>query len=132
MSLFHAKMKMRKPTVLAVFAFLAFTNSARSQDSKPSERFAVFVTGLDEAAPVAQSLVKKLNDSKPFVAVTNSDPSKVAVLISCMPRKQSGSVLACMYVAHYVGATCKTFLGGGMFVSTSVDDLVGNKTFFPL
>jgi hypothetical protein len=114
---------MRKPTALVLFAFLAFAASANSQDK--SDKFAVFVTGLEDAAPVAQSLLKKLNDSKPFEAVTNKDPSKVAVLISCMSRKQT-EPFVCMYVSHYNGATFKTFLGAGLFIATSADAVASN------
>jgi hypothetical protein len=114
---------MRKPTASVLFAFLALAVSASSQGK--SDKFAVFVTGLGDAAPVAQSLIKKLNESKPFEAVTQKDPSKVVVVISCMSRKQTDP-FACMYVSHYNGATFKTFLGGGLFFSTSADAVASN------
>ena len=81
--------------------------------------------GLDAAAPVAQSLIQKLKDSKPFVPVAQEDPSKVVVLISCMDRKQT-EPFVCMYVSHYNGATFKTFLGGGLFFSASADAVANN------
>jgi hypothetical protein len=114
---------MRKPTALVSFAFLALAVSARAQDK--SDKFAIFVTGLEDAAPVAQSLIKKLNDTKPFEAVTDKDPSKVAVLISCMSRKPT-EPFVCMYVSNYNGATFKTFLGGGLFFATSADGVASN------
>lgn len=83
------------------------------------------MTGLDDAAPVTQSLIKKLNESKPFEAVTKGDPSKVVVLISCMARKQTDPFV-CMYVSQYNGAAFKTFLGGGLFFSASADAVASN------
>jgi len=109
---------MRKQTALRLLAFLALAVCAYSQEK--SDKFAVFVTGLDDAAPVTQSLIKKLNESKPFEAVTKNDSSKVVVLVSCMPRKQAEAFI-CMYVSHFNGAALKTFLGGGLFFSMSAD-----------
>ncbi len=114
---------MRKSTASVSFAFLALAVSASPQET--SDKFAVFVTGLDDAAPVVQSLIKKLNESKPFEAVTKKDPSKVVVLISCMSRKHTDPFV-CMYVSHYNGATFKTFLGGGLFFATSADAVASN------
>ncbi len=114
---------MRKPIALVLVSFLGLAIFASPQNK--SDKFAVFVTGLEDAAPVAQSLVKKLNESKPFEVVGKEDPSKVVVLISCMPRKKSDPFI-CMYVSHYNGATFKTFLGGGLFFSTSADEVASN------
>jgi hypothetical protein len=66
-----------------------------------------------------------MKDSKPFELVTKADPSKVVVLISCMPRKPTEQSV-CMYVSHYNGATFKTFLGGGLFFSASADEVANN------
>ena len=114
---------MRKPTVLVLFALLAIAVPASPQ--KNSDKFAIFVSGLDSAAPVAQSLIKQLNASKPFEAVGQKDPSKVAVLVSCMDRKQS-EPFVCMYVSHYNGPSFKTFLGAGMFYATTPDMVATN------
>ncbi len=108
----------------AILALLCVAIPAANAQEK-SEKFAVFVTGLDAASPVAQSLVKKLNESKPFQAVASTDPSKVVVLVSCMQRKQSDP-FACMYVAHFNGATFKSFLGGGLFLGRTADDVATN------
>src|ERR1035438_769634 len=102
---------MGRPTALVLFAFLALTVAASSQEQ--SEKFAVFVTGLGDAAPVAQSLIKQLNAAKPFVAVGKNDESKVVVLVTCMPRKQA-EPFACMYVSQFNGPTFKSFMGGGL------------------
>lgn len=103
--------------------FLAVAASATAQKS---DKFAVFVTGLDDAAPVSQSLIKKLNASQPFEAVAAKDPSKVAVLISCMPRSKPADPFGCMYVAQFNGPTFKTFLGGGLFFAMSADEIASN------
>jgi hypothetical protein len=114
---------MRKSTVLVLFAFLVLAVSASPQGK--SDKFAVFVTGLDDAAPITQSLIKKLNASKPFEAVGKDETAKVVVLISCMPHKPTDPFV-CMYVSHYNGATSKTFLGGGMWAATSADAVSDN------
>jgi hypothetical protein len=95
----------------------------RPQD-KP-EKFAIFVSGLESAAPVAASLIKKMNASKPFEAVTSKDPSKVVVLVSCTPRKAT-EPFACLCVSQYKGATFKSFLGAGLFVADTADDVSDN------
>ena len=115
---------MKSTRAMVLLALLAIALSATAQEK--SDKFAVFVTGLGDAAPVAQSLIKKLNASKPFEAVTANDSSKVAVLISCMSRSKATDPFGCMYVAHYNGATFRTFLGGGLYFAMSADDVASN------
>jgi hypothetical protein len=88
-------------------------------------KFAVFVTGLGDAAPVAQSLIKQVNASKPFQAVGKNDESKVVVLVSCMDRNGT-QPFVCMYVLSFNGATFKTFMGGGLYVATDADTVATN------
>ena len=114
---------MRKSTVLVLFAFLVLAVPASPEDK--SYKFAVYVTGLNDAAPVAQSLIKKLNASKPFEAVGKDETAKVVVLVTCYSRKQTDPFL-CMYVTHFNGPAFKTFLGGGMFAATSADAVSDN------
>jgi hypothetical protein len=111
---------MMMKATFALVAALVFSPSAGPQEK--SDKFRIFVTGLNEAAPVAQSLIQKMRDSKPFAPVTQQDPSKVVVLISCMSRKQS-EPFVCMYVSEYNGATFKTFLGGGLNFSLHAEDV---------
>ena len=106
-----------------LIALLVLPGLASGQEK--NEKFAVHVAGLDAAAPVAQSLIKQLNASKPFEAVSKQDPSKVVVLVTCMDRKQT-EPFVCMYVSHLNGAAFKTFLGGGMFFSTTADAVATN------
>jgi len=114
---------MKKLTVMVLFAFLVLAVPANAQEK--SDKFAIFVTGLDDAAPVAQSLIKKLNASKPFEVVGKGDTAKVVVLVSCSSRKQTDPFL-CMYVAHFNGPAFKTFLGGGMWAATRADAVSDN------
>jgi len=109
---------MKKPIALVLFAFLVLAVPASPQEK--SNKFAIFVTGLDDAAPVAQSLITKLNASKPFEAVGKNDTAEVVVLVSCSSRKQTDPFL-CMYVLHFNGPAFKTFLGGGLWAATSAD-----------
>jgi hypothetical protein len=90
-----------------------------------SERFGILVSGLDSAAPVAESLIEQMNASKPFQTVGKDDASKVVVLISCMARKQSDP-FGCLYVAHYNGANFKTFLGSGLYLATTAEEAARN------
>ena len=89
------------------------------------EKFPVFVTGLDTASPVMDSIKKLLDSSKPFRTAEAPDSSRVAVLVSCMDRKQ-GEAYSCLYVSHYVGATFRTFLGAGISNAPTVEDTANN------
>jgi hypothetical protein len=115
---------MKSTRAIVLLVLLTVAVSATAQEK--SDKFAVFVTGLGDAAPVAQSLIKKLNASKPFEAVTANDTSKVVVLISCMSRSKAADPFGCMYVAQYNGATFKTFLGGGLYFAMNADDVASN------
>jgi hypothetical protein len=114
---------MRKSATLLLFVFLALAIPASSQEK--SDKFAVFVTGLDDAAPVAQSLIKKMKVSMTFDPVTTEDSSKVVVLISCLPRKRS-EPFVCRYVSHYNGETSKIFLGDGLYFSAIPDEVAND------
>jgi len=112
---------MRRPPVASVVLALALPAGAQERSAK----FPVFVTGFDDAVPVVQLMIKKLNASKPFEAVGGNDSSKVSVLITCMPRKPSAA-FACMYVSHHNGAAFKTFMGGGLFLAATADTVADN------
>ena len=100
---------------------------AVNAQEKP-ETFAIFVSGVDDAAPVAQALIKKMSVSKPFEVVGPKDDSKVVVMVSCMDRKQPDLPFICMYVSHYNGGAFKTFLGAAVFGAVTADT-VANKFF---
>ena len=114
---------MNKAITAILLTLLPIAVSAGPQDK--SEKFALFIVGLDAAAPVSQSLIKKLNETKPFEAVSKKDLSKVNVLISCMLRKNT-EPFVCMYSSHYNGPSFQSFLGGGLFYSTSADAVATN------
>lgn len=114
---------MNKSITALLLTLLPIAVSAGPQDK--SEKFALFIVGLDDAAPVAQSLIKKLNESKPFEAVSKNDFSKVKVLVSWMSRKQT-EPFVCMYVSRFNGPSFTSFLGGGLFYSTSADAVATN------
>jgi hypothetical protein len=80
---------------------------------------------MGDAFPVAQSLIKQLNASKPFVAVGKNDESKAVVLVTCMARKPADP-FACMYVLHFNGPTFKTFMGGGIYFATGAELVATN------
>jgi hypothetical protein len=63
--------------------------------------------------------------STQFDPVTTGDSSKIAVLISCLPRKRN-EPFVCRYVSHYNGETSKTFLGDGLYISASPDDVAND------
>jgi hypothetical protein len=108
----------RNPTASVLSALLVLSVSAGAQEK--SDKFAIFVTGADDAASVVQSLVKQFNASKPFEAVSKNDSSKVTVLVVCKPRNQT-EPFVCMYVSQLNGPTLKTLLGGGLFFSMDAD-----------
>lgn len=93
--------------------------------AQDSGKFEVRVAGMDSAAPVAQWLAKQMNASKPFEAVGPNDPSKVVILISCMTRTKD-EPFACLYVEHYNGATFKTFMGAGLQIGVTADEVATN------
>jgi len=47
---------------------------------------------LDSAAPVAQSLIKQMNATKPFEAVGQKDPSKVGKSIENAAARRTGAM----------------------------------------
>jgi hypothetical protein len=108
---------------LAMFALFILAVTANAQDK--SDKFAIYVVGMGDAKPVGDALIKMMNASKPFTVVTKDDIAKVVILVSCMPRNQ-GAPYGCMYVSQYNGATFKTFMGGGMFVAKTSEDVATN------
>jgi len=119
---------MRKVLICGAVLLLAVSSrGGQSQESptkavpsSPQEKFPVFVTGSDDAAPVVKSMFKAANQLG-MDLVTDKGQAKVLVLINCLSAKESGGVFVCMYVSHYSGANSQTFLGGGLQVQTSAD-----------
>jgi hypothetical protein len=90
-----------------------------------SDKFAIMVSGMDDAAPVAEALMKRMRETKPFEPVGPKDDSKVIVSIHCIERKESQPFF-CMYVSHLNGASSKTFLGGGLFGAKTAAEVADN------
>ena len=88
--------------------------------------FLVYVVSQGVGDKIAKALKKKLAVSKPFAVATKDDVSKAVVLISCMDRDKEGLPYACMYVLSLNGATFKTFMGGGLYLAMTPDDVANN------
>lgn len=104
--------------LLAVLAVLATAGQAQEK----YEKVGIFVSGSGFAAPVAESLKRLIDASKPFQSVGQKDPSKVVVLVSCMDRKESEPFI-CMYIAQYNGGSFKMLLGAANGVSQNAEEL---------
>jgi hypothetical protein len=113
--------------LLALAVLIAMPMSAQTKSEKPpSEKFALFVFGGDDAAAVTKVLIQKVNDSKPFVAVSKDDSSKATILVDCMHRDKPEEPFICMYVSHYNGAAFKTMLGAGEYISQGAEDMANS------
>jgi hypothetical protein len=88
--------------------------------------FLVYVVSDSRGDAIAKALKKKFAVSKPFAVATKDDVSKAIVLISCMDHDKEGLPYACMYVLSLNGATFKTFMGGGLYLAMTPDDVANN------
>jgi hypothetical protein len=110
--------------VLTSFAFLIVAPVVPQQQH--SDDFLVYVVGMDAAAPIVKALKKKMSASRPFAVATKDDVSKAVVLISCMDHDKEGLPYACMYVLSLNGAAFKTFMGGGLYLAMTPEDMANN------
>lgn len=110
--------------ILSVLLFL-FVGPAIPQQ-KPDEAFLVYVVAQGPAEPIGKALKKRLSVSKPFGVATKDDVSKVVVLVSCMDHDKEGLPYACMYVLSLNGSAFKTFMGGGLYLAMTPDDVATN------
>jgi hypothetical protein len=92
----------------------------------PGDKFAVFIVSNADSSVVTKALVRRMNDSKPFVVVSKDDLSKAVVLIECLHRVKAEQPFICMYVTHYNGAAFKTMVGAGEYISGTADDMANN------
>ena len=65
-------------------------------------------------------------DNLGIEVVTKDDVSKVIITIDCMAREKQSMAFVCMYVLHFNGASLKTFMGGGLYVAATADDVANN------
>jgi hypothetical protein len=113
---------MRKPlAMLTVLAFVLVAPAIPQQQQ--NDDFLIYVVGQE---PVAKALKKKLSASRPFAIATKDDVSKVVVIVSCMDHDKEGLPYACMYVLSLNGAAFKTFMGGGLYIAMTPDDVANN------
>jgi len=116
---------MRK--LLAVLTALAFLFVAPAiPRQQHDDDFLIYVVSQGTGDPIGKALKKKLSVSKPFKVATRDDVSKVVVLVSCMDHDKEGVPYACMYVLSLNGAAFKTFMGGGLYLAMTPDDLANN------
>jgi hypothetical protein len=94
-------------------------------EQQHDDDFLIYVVAQGAAEPIGKALKKKLSVSRPFAVATKDDVSKVVVLISCMDHKE-GLPYACMYVLSLNGAAFKTFMGGGLYLAMTADDVANN------
>jgi len=114
---------MQKLLVVLISLLFMFAAPAIPQQN---EDFLVYVVGMGAAEPVGKALKKKFSTSKPFALATKDDVSKVVVLISCMDHDKEGLPYACMYVLSLNGAAFKTFMGGGLYLAMTPEDMANN------
>jgi hypothetical protein len=113
---------MRK--LLAVLTALTFLFVAPAiPQQQQNDDFLIYVVGGQET--IVKALKKKLSVSKPFSIAMKDDVSKVVVLVSCMDHKE-GLPYACMYVLSLNGAAFKTFMGGGLYLAMTPEDMANN------
>jgi hypothetical protein len=69
---------------------------------------------------------KLASHPKAFTLVENND-SDTGLLITadCMPRKAKED-FTCFYTSHYAGLAAKTFMGGGIYASSTAEDVADN------
>jgi hypothetical protein len=108
-------------TALISFTFIWVVPAIPQQQH--DDDFLIYVVGQKQ---IAKALKKKLSVSRPFAVATKDDVSKVVVLISCMDHDKEGLPYACMYVLSLNGAAFKTFMGGGLNLAMTPDDMANN------
>jgi hypothetical protein len=75
---------------------------------------------------MANLRVKMASHPKGFTLVNNKN-SDAGLLIQadCMPRKPKED-FTCFYTSHYAGMAGKTFMGGGIYVASTADEMADN------
>ena len=89
-------------------------------------------TIIDESTESSKTVMTDLRSKlaahpKQFILVSNKN-SDVGLLLTanCLPRKQKADTFECFYTAHYAGGTSKTFMGGGIYVAPTSDEVADN------
>lgn len=112
---------MRK--IVSVVALLFASASALSQIK--------ISTVTDESTPSSKAVMTDLRSKisshpKQFTLVSNDSDQSLIVTANCLPQKQKADPFICFYTSHYVGGTSKTFMGGGIYVAATSDEVADN------
>lgn len=57
-----------------------------------------------------------------LVSTEDSDPG-VLITLDCLPQKEKTGAFVCYYTSHYFGGTSKTFMGGGIYLAATSDEV---------
>jgi hypothetical protein len=88
-------------------------------------------TITDESTASSKTVMTDLRSKlashpKQFTLVsTDASGPALAVVFDCMPRKPTEGFV-CNYTSHYVGLASKTFMGGGIYVAATSDEIADN------
>ena len=89
-------------------------------------------TVTDETTPPSKAVMTALRSKlsshpKQFTLVSNKDGDPGLVITAdCMPQKEKADLFACFYTSHYAGGSSKTFMGGGIYVAATADEVAEN------
>src|SRR5262249_2363042 len=83
----------------------------------------------DETNPSSKVVMNNLRTKfsshpKQFALVSTGDSElRLLVTADCVPQKQKTDQFVCFYTSEYAGGTTKTFMGGGIYVATTADEM---------
>lgn len=62
---------------------------------------------------------------KQFTLVNSTKDSYPGVLVTadCLPQKEKAGAFVCYYTSHFVGGTSKSFMGGGIYLAATSDEV---------
>jgi hypothetical protein len=89
-------------------------------------------TITDETDPTSKAMMTELraklaSHPKQFTLVSTEDADiHLIVQADCFPQKQKTDAFACYYTSTYVGIATRTFMGGGIYVAATADDVADN------
>lgn len=89
-------------------------------------------TITNENTPASKAVITDLRNKmsshpKQFTLVSNKDSDQgLIVTADCLPQTRSDAVFACFYASHYAGGTGKTFMGGGIYLAATADEMSDN------
>jgi hypothetical protein len=109
-------------TIASTFVLLLASTSVWSQIK--------VATIIDESTPSSKAVMTDLRSKigshpKQFTLVSStkdSDPG-VVITVDCLPQKEKTGAFACYYTSHYVGLTSKIFMGGGIYLAATSDEV---------